>query len=72
MENNGLDIPGVEYQLMTIKEAAALLASSARHVWRLIAKGELPRPVKVGRSARLVRLEILAYVERLKGQRCQV
>ena len=37
-----------EDHLLTIKEVARRLASSVRHVWRLIAKGELPKPVHVG------------------------
>ena len=55
--------------LLKITEVGKLLASSTRHVWRLIAKGELPQPVHVGRSARLFRADVEAYLKTLRRLR---
>lgn len=33
-------------------EVAKLLGVSLRHVWALLAEGQLPRPVRLGRSVR--------------------
>lgn len=42
---------------------------STRSVRRLIARGDLPRPVKVLSTPRLYHSDILAYFERLKAGR---
>ena len=53
------------YQLISIDDAAELLAVCKRSVERRIAEGELPQPLKVGGSSRLRRKDIVAYIERL-------
>ncbi len=53
-------------RLVTIAETARRLSVSDRHVWRMISRGELPEPVRVGRSTRLCVSDVDGYVERLK------
>lgn len=60
---------GIRDRLIKVGEAAACLGVSVRKVWRMIAEGTLPRPVKLGNSTRLVESEFLAAFERLKARR---
>lgn len=55
--------------LLRVRQVADRLGVSVRTVRRLIARGELPQPVKVGRSSCIPADEVVAYVERLKGER---
>ncbi len=56
-------------RLVAIKEAAQTLGISIRAFYRLIASGELPAPLKIGRASRMSMAEIHAYIERLKAER---
>ena len=59
-----------EDRLMDLEEVAEMLGNiSTRSVRRLIARGDLPKPVKVLSSPRLYHSDILAYFERLKTKR---
>ena len=51
-------------ELLTVRDVAAALRLSQRQVWKLSASGRLPKPLKIGRSARWRRADIEAYVER--------
>jgi excisionase family DNA binding protein len=62
-------INSAEERLMTVQEVAALLSSSVRQVWRLIAKGDLAKPVRVGRSARIPSGDWEAYLQKLRVER---
>ncbi len=65
--SSGAPTPRGLWRLSTVAEF--LGGISVRSVRRLIARGELPQPVHVGRSCCLPADEVLAYVERLKGGR---
>lgn len=56
-------------QLVTIRGTAQTLGISVRALYRLIASGELPAPLKIGKASRMSMAEIHAYIERLKMQR---
>ncbi len=57
-------------RLMDLDEVAQMLGNiSTRSVRRLIARGDLPKPVKVLSSPRLYHSDILTYLERLKQKR---
>jgi predicted DNA-binding transcriptional regulator AlpA len=57
-------------RLLDLNEVAQLLGGiSTRSVRRLIARGDLPPPVKVLSSPRLCYSDILSYFERLKAKR---
>ena len=59
-----------EERLIDFKEVARLLGNiSERTVRRLIAAGELPKPVKVLSVPRLYRSDVLGYLQRLKDKR---
>ncbi len=57
-------------RLLDLEEVAKLLGGvSTRSVRRLIARGDLPCPVKVLSSPRLYFSDVLDYFERLKTRR---
>ena len=59
-----------EDRLIDFEEVARMLGDiSERSVRRLIAKGELPQPVKVLSSPKLYLSDVLAYFGRLKLKR---
>jgi excisionase family DNA binding protein len=49
--------------LIDARELARLLAVSLRHVHRMLAAGELPDPVRLGRALRWRRVDIEAFVD---------
>ena len=48
--------------MMTADELAETLCISKRQVWRLKAKGDIPKPVNIGRSVRWRRSDILEWI----------
>lgn len=60
----------VSERLLSIKDVSDILHVSIRSVWRLIARGELSKPVKMGNKIlRFIPSELEAYIERLKQKR---
>jgi predicted DNA-binding transcriptional regulator AlpA len=57
--------------LISLPQSAKQLDISVRGLYRLIAKNELPRPVKVGSASKLFESDLEAYKQRLRGQRIQ-
>ena len=55
--------------LITLNQAALALSISRRTLERLIAGGTFPVPVKIGRSSRVPREDIVTYLEQLRRQR---
>lgn len=43
---------GSNVQMLTVSGVGTRLALSTRQVWRLLAAGKLPAPVRIGRSVR--------------------
>jgi predicted DNA-binding transcriptional regulator AlpA len=61
-----------EDRLMSLEEVAEKLGGiSTRSVRRLIAKGDLPEPVKVLASPRLYHSDVMTYLDHLKQKRNQ-
>jgi excisionase family DNA binding protein len=58
-----------ECDLFTLPRAAQKLSISKRTLERLIARGIFPAPVKIGRSSRVLRNDIRAYLDRLCRER---
>jgi excisionase family DNA binding protein len=56
-------------RLLPIGEVAERLSISVRGVYRLIAEGLFPEPVKVGRSSRVFVSDLNAYLDGLKRGR---
>jgi predicted DNA-binding transcriptional regulator AlpA len=56
-------------RLVSPKEVAAKFGICVRGVWRGVQKGDLPRPVKVGRCTRFVLSEIEGAMNALKAAR---
>lgn len=55
--------------LLTLEECAISLRMSIRSLYREIAAGHFPRPVKIGRSTRVPFSSLEAYVKRLSDDR---
>lgn len=56
-------------RLLSLVDAAAHLGVSLRTLYRLIAGGELPQPVKVGSASRMPESDLVRYIESLKRRR---
>ena len=56
--------------LIGLEKVALLLDTSLRTVQRLVAAGELPPPILIGRSPKLEIQEVRTYIERQK-HRCR-
>ncbi len=56
-------------QLLTIREVAGRLCLSTRAVYRLVADGALPCPVKIGAASRFYESDIRDFLEKLRKQR---
>lgn len=56
-------------RLLTLEQAAGILAISKRTLERLISGGEFPRPLKIGRSSRVTSEDVDGYLERLQQLR---
>jgi excisionase family DNA binding protein len=56
-------------RLISLQAAAELLSIAKRGVYRLIARGDLPQPVKVGSASRLLESEVRGYISRLIAER---
>ena len=54
------------YKLVSVNDAAKLMAISRRTVERLVSAGDLPRPVKIGKSSRFRIRDILNYIEKME------
>ncbi len=56
-------------RLVSLHTAACRLDISLRGLYRLVARKELPPPVKVGRSSKLCESDLAHYLQRLKEKR---
>ena len=56
-------------ELISLRVVAQRLDLSLRGVYRLIARGLLPRPVKVGGASKLFESDIQDYLNALRAQR---
>ena len=54
-----------ESQLLTAEQVARLLAVSVKTVRRMTRRGELPRPVRIGRQVRWRLADIERFIKRL-------
>lgn len=61
----------ISEKLISLRHAAVQLDISVRGLYRLIARGDLPHPVKVGGSSKLCKSDLEAYINKLKSGRCQ-
>lgn len=59
----------VERELLTLAEVASMLAICRRSVYRLVGRGELSPPVKVGRCVRFRMIDVRSYITKISGER---
>lgn len=64
-----MNVNAVAVRQFQAKELAALLSISVREVWRLVAKGDLAQPVKIGRCSRWFESDVVELQARLREQR---
>jgi excisionase family DNA binding protein len=64
-----LNTSGSDEVLLSLSEAAAILGVCVRSVRRSIDRGELPKPVRVGRAVRMFKSDIDTYLQRLREKR---
>jgi predicted DNA-binding transcriptional regulator AlpA len=62
-------IEGMGGALLDLKAVAAHFGISERGVWRGVASGDFPDPVKVGRCCRWLPSDLMTYTESLKKKR---
>jgi len=55
--------------LISIRDVASHLGISTRAVYRLVARGDIPAPVKVGGATRFYQSDLDDYLIRLKATR---
>ncbi len=55
--------------LIPLSEVARLLSVSVRTIYRLVAEGELPPPLKVGRASRFEAKDVQRYLDKLRRER---
>lgn len=53
-------------RLIGLRKAAQWLDTSLRTVQRLVAAGELPQPIRIGKSSKLEIHDVRTYIERQK------
>ena len=59
-------------RLLTLPQAVDLLAISKRTLERLIAGGQFPPPLKIGRASRVDQEDVMAFREKLRSRRVPV
>lgn len=69
--DGGIGVPQIVPSdgLLSLSEVAKILGVCVRSVRRVIARGELPQPVRIGRSVRLFRRDVEVYLQRLREHR---
>ena len=55
--------------MLNLRQVAKLLGIVKRSVWRRVADGSLPKPVKIGSAARWFESDIAKYQQRLRDDR---
>ena len=50
-------------EMLSVRDVAALLKLSTRQVYKLVACGRMPQPLKVGRSTRWRSADIAAWID---------
>ena len=68
-EKNAGRVDKIARVLISDVEAATLLGCSRTTIWRRVADGGLPKPVKIGGMSRFILAEIMDRVEAAKAAR---
>jgi excisionase family DNA binding protein len=59
-------------RVMRLPEIAKVLGVCVRSVRRMIDRGELPQPVRIGHAVGLMQSDIAAFLERMREQRIKI
>jgi len=62
-----------EGRFLTVRQVAAMLHLGQRSVWKFATTGELPAPIRIGRSVRWDRSDIEVWIarKRVEAQRAR-
>lgn len=52
-----------ELELLTVRDVSRLCNVSERHWWTLVSRGDAPKPIRIGRSARWSRRALIAWLD---------
>jgi prophage regulatory protein len=63
------DPTGIVDKLLTLPEVRGVVGLSSATLYRMIERGDFPRPVKIGRAARWPTSEVTAFIEKHKTGR---
>ncbi|WP_254493883.1 AlpA family transcriptional regulator [Bartonella sp. B1099] len=55
--------------LLTVRESAKILNISVSTLWRRVADGSVPKPLKIGSLARWLQSDLDDVIEKAKNQR---
>lgn len=66
---NGFDESESDFRFLTMSKAASLLSVNVRSLYRWIADGKFPKPVKVNGKSLLIWSEFKAFVQERKDER---
>lgn len=50
-------------RMIDVREVATILSISTRSVWRLVSRGDLPQPIRLGRTVRWRSTDIDRWIE---------
>lgn len=64
-----IDLAPVPNRLLTVHETAQQLSLSTRTIWKLVATGDFPQPLRIGGARRWRESDLTRYVERLTAAR---
>ena len=56
-------------RLVSVKDTATAYGCSVATIWRRVAGGDIPKPVKIGGTTRWSEAEIAAHIEQAKSER---
>jgi len=62
LASNGA-VQSTEPKLITVRELSGLLGMSKRTIWRLLSAGQVPQPVRIGRSTRWRLDEVRRWID---------
>lgn len=56
-------------RLVSVRDTASAYGCSVATVWRRVAEGTMPKPIKIGGTTRWSESEILQHIEAAKAER---
>ena len=61
----------METELLTVRDVSRALKVSTRQIWKLLAGGRMPKPIRIGRSVRWPVAVIERWIDELHAEGVQ-